>query len=98
MGRLSGKDAKRLIELLVQASPAFLTGEDYEAIGTAQKSGESFLVAFHLADTTRYTLYVIPSLSLAMIGNSRYTIPEEFHPAFDSVFDALGQTPVKRIS
>lgn len=98
LGRLSGKDAKRLIELLAQASPAFLTGEDYEAIGKAQKSGESFLAAFQLADTTRYKLYVIPSLSLTMIGNGRYTVPEEFHPAFDSVFDALGQAPVERIS
>ena len=98
LGRLSGKDAKRLVELLAQASPASLTGEDYEAIGKAQKSGESFLLAFQLADTTRCKLYVIPSLSLTMIGNGRYTVPDEFHPAFDSVFDALGQTPVERIS
>lgn len=98
LGRLSGKDAKCLIELLAQASPASLTGEDYEAIGKAQKSGQSFLAAFQLPDTARYKLYVIPTLSLTMIGNGRYTLPEEFHPAFDSVFDALAQTPVEKIS
>lgn len=98
LGRLSGRDTKVLIKLLSQASPASLTQGDYEAIGKAQKAGKSFLVAFQLADTTRYRLYVIPSLSIAMIGNGRYTLPDEFHSAFDPVFDALSQTPVERIS
>lgn len=98
LGQLSGKEAKLLIELLAQSSPASLSNEDYEAIGKAQKSGRSFLVVFQLADTTRYRLYVIPSLSIAMIGNGRYTLPDEFHSAFDPVFDALRQTPVERIS
>lgn len=98
LGQLSGKEAKDLIGLLSQVSPASLTNEDYEAIGKAQKAGESFLVVFQLADTTRYKLYVIPSLSIAMIGNSRYTLPDEFHSAFDPVFDALNQTPVERNS
>lgn len=53
---------------------------------------------FRLADTTRYKLYVIPSLSVAMIGNGRYTLPDEFHSAFDPVFDALSQAPVEGIS
>lgn len=98
LGRLSGKEAKKLIELLSQVSPASLTNEDYEAIGKAQKAGKSFLVVFQLADTTCYKLYVIPSLSIAMMGNDRYTLPDEFHSAFDPVFDALSQAPVERIS
>lgn len=98
LDRLSGKEAKELIGLLSQVSPASLTNEDYEAIGKAQKAGKSFLVIFQLADTTCYKLYVIPSLSIAMIGNGRYTLPDEFHSAFDPVFDVLNQTPVERIS
>lgn len=89
LGRLSGGDAKELIKLLAQVSPASLTNEDYEEIGKAQKAGKSFLVVFQLADTTRYQLYVIPSMSIAMIGNGRYTLPDEFHSAFDATFAAL---------
>lgn len=97
LGRLSGKEAKRLVELLAQVSPATLTREDYEAIGKAQNGGESFQAVLRLEDTTRYKLYVIPSLSIAMIGNGRYTLTEEFHSAFDPVFESLVQTPVERI-
>lgn len=97
LGRLSGQDVRQMVALLAQVSPASLTNEDYEKIAKAQKSGESFLVVFQLADTTRYKLYVIPSLSIAMIGSDRFLLPAEFHSAFDSVFDSLCQAPVERI-
>lgn len=98
LGRLSGKEAGKLVALLAQISPASLEREDYEAIAKAQNGGESFLVEFRLADTTRYKLYVIPSLSIAMVGNGRYALTEEFHSAFDPVFESLVQTPVERTS
>ena len=89
--RLSGKNVIRMIEVLSEVTPAVLSNDDYSEIGKAQKSGESFLLVFHLADTTRYQMYVIPSLSIAMIGNNRYILTDEFHNAFDATFAGLNQ-------
>ena len=90
--QLQGEDVERMLRLLTQVTPAALTNEDYAAIGKAQTSGESFLVTFQLADTTRYKLYVIPSMSLAMINNDRFFVTDEFHSAFDATFSALKPT------
>ncbi len=96
--RLSSKDVEQMLRLLTEITPATLTNEDYSKIGKAQTSGESFLVVFQLADTTRYKLYVIPSMSIAMINNNRFFVTDEFHSAFDATFAALKQTDMERPS
>lgn len=87
--QLRGEDMEQMLQLLAQVTPATLTNEEYGRIAKAQTSGESFLVVFQLADTTRYNLYVIPSMSIAMINNGRFSVTDEFHSAFDATFSAL---------
>lgn len=91
---LTGKDVSRLVELLSMVTPAELTNEEYEKIGKAQKSGESYLLSFQLKDTTAYKMYIIPKLSLAMIGDNRYILPGEFATEFDPLFEELKQQPM----
>ena len=89
LAQFHGEDVERMLQLLTQVTPATLTNDDYSKIGKVQTSGDSFLVAFQLADTTRYQLYVIPSMSIAMINNDRFFVTDEFHSAFDATFAAL---------
>lgn len=96
--QLHGGDVEQMLQLLAQVTPAVLTNDDYSKIAKAQTSGESFLVVFQLADTTRYKLYVIPSMSIAMINNDRFFVTDKFHSAFDATFAALEQTDVERPS
>lgn len=89
---LSRTDAKSLVKILSQCTAADLSEADYEAIAQAQNSGESFQVLLRLNDTTAYRLYLIPSLSIAMMGNGRYILPEAFHASFDNLFSELQVT------
>lgn len=89
LARLHGKDVEQMLGVLTEVTPADLSDDDYSKIGRAQISGESFLVVFQLADTTRYQLYVIPSMSIAMINNDRFLLTDAFHSAFDATFAAL---------
>lgn len=83
-----------LISILSQAEPADLSEEDYEQIAHAQREGKSFRLVFELNDGTSYSLYVIPSLDIAMIGDSRYALPEAFADNFGALFDGFCQKPL----
>lgn len=96
--QLQGADVEQMLRLLSEVIPATLTNDDYSRIAKAQTSGESFLIVLQLADTTRYKLYVIPSMSIAMINNDRFFVTDEFHSAFDATFAALKQADVEYLS
>ena len=83
-----------LIAALSQAEPAQLSGEEYQQISKAQKEGKSYQLFFSLSDGTLYRMYVIPSLNIAMIGDGRYTLPENFINDFGQLFDGLKQPPL----
>lgn len=89
---VKGSKVSKMIALLSQVHPAELSNEDFERIGKAQKNGKSFLVVFRLADTTQFQLYVIPSMSIAMIGDNRYRLPEAFQNDFGTLFGSLKQS------
>lgn len=92
LGEISEKEA--FVNMLTQVSPVKLSGEQYQEIAEAQNSGKSFMITFELKDSTRYGLYVIPSLNIAMVGDNRYTLPQEFADEFGSMFDGLNQQPL----
>ena len=94
LNTLSKKETKTLIENIVTATPAELTNEQYEGIGKAQTEGESYLLSFLLADGTQYEMYVIPSLSLAMVGDNKYTLASEFTANCGANFEGLTQQPM----
>lgn len=88
------EEIEALIDTLVQSTPAELSNEEYRQISTAQKEGQSYQVFFGLNDGTIYHLYVIPSLELTMIGDSRYVLPESFAEDFGHLFEGLNQKPL----
>ncbi len=88
---LSGEDAKNMIELLANSTPVRLTSEQYQAIAKAQSNGRSFLIVFELNDTTTYQLYVIPTLSIVMIGDNKYTLAQKFLDEYTDLFASFKQ-------
>lgn len=91
---ISGQDTKKMINILTQVTPADLTDEQYQQIGQAQRNGESFQLMFQLKDHTVYKMYVIPSLSIAMVGDNRYFLTDEFDKMFGELFSNLKQGAV----
>ena len=75
-------------------TPAALAEEDYLAIARAQTEGESYQLLLDLNDGTTVSLYVLPSLQIAMIGDCRYTLPDSFSEKFGDLFDGLTQDPL----
>ena len=49
---------------------------------------------FRLKDSTSYTMYVIPALSIVSAGDNRYLVPEEYAQDLKNVFSELPQTPL----
>jgi len=88
------KDVASLVEILSQTTPAKLDNDDYQQIAKAQKNGLSYRLSFNLSDGTKYWLYVIPSLDIAMLGDGRYTLPDSFSNQFGTLFDGLEQKPL----
>ncbi|WMJ82950.1 hypothetical protein ACS3UN_01020 [Oscillospiraceae bacterium LTW-04] len=88
---ISDKETKQMIAGLSKSSPVVLSNDDYEKIGKAQKSGRSFLLSFELNDKTQYEMYVIPTLGISMIGDNRYTLPDEFVSTYGDLFSGLEQ-------
>lgn len=86
---LSADQSRALAASLALCSPAELTNDQYQEIGSAQQEGRSYLVALHLNDGTDYTLYVIPSLNIGMIGDNRCWLPEGFLQEFGELFEGL---------
>ena len=76
-----------------QAGPAELDSDGYQQIAQAQREGLSYRLSFDLSDGTKYWLYVIPALDIAMIGDGRYTLPDTLSGQFGGLFDGLEQTP-----
>lgn len=93
---LDRSQAKKMVRLLSEIIPAQLSETEYEAIAQAQSSGESYRLLLRLKDTTACQMYVIPSLSIAMLGNGRYTLPENFHTTFDPLFSDLQTNSLNR--
>lgn len=89
---LSQEDAVRMVELLSLCTPADLSNEDYERIARAQSEGQSYRVSLQLQDGTRFSFYVIPSLSIAMVGDNRYQVPDTFLSEFGDRLTALSQS------
>ncbi|MEG1447803.1 MAG: hypothetical protein RSC41_00570 [Oscillospiraceae bacterium] len=85
-------DIKAMISLLSQSEPATLSNEQYEQIAKAQSIGKSFMLIFELSDTTEFKLYVIPSLSVAMVGDNRYTLSNEWKQEYSDFFEGLETT------
>lgn len=80
-----------MINALKDCTLATLTNEDFEQIGKAQSEGKSFVLSLRLNDGTSFELYIIPSLDIAMIGDNRYTLPENFVEEYGSLFEDLNQ-------
>lgn len=78
---------------MAQSTPAQLSDEQYQQIGQAQRDGESYQISFDLKDGTAYTFYVIPSLNIAMFGDGRYTMAQDFADEFGAFFESLVQQP-----
>lgn len=89
LAQLDEAQSQELVTLLAAVTPAVLKDEDYQRIGTAQREGRSYQAAFQLADGTEYKFYLIPSPSIAMLGDNRYQLPEDFADAMGSVFENL---------
>ena len=91
---ISGDKIQALFSLLVQAAPAELTNEQYQAIAHAQSSGASYQLLFQLKDGTAYHLYVIPTLSFVSAGDNRYLLPDASAQDLNTMFSDLQQSPL----
>lgn len=94
LAEFPGGEISALIGALAQAQPAALAEEDYLAIASAQTEGESYQLLLELNDGTTSSLYVLPSLQIAMIGDNRYALPDSFSEKFGDLFDGLTQGPL----
>ena len=90
---LTDGQGEALRQALLRCTPAELSDEDYQAIARAQSEGRSWQAAFALQDGTQLRLYVIPELGVAMLGDDRYRLPEDFSDSCGSLFEGLEQGP-----
>lgn len=88
---LSDDQTEKMLLTLSQACPTKPAGEQYQQIARAQQDGNSYRLCFALKDETEYTMYVIPALSLASLGDNYYTLTSDFSSSFDSIFQDLDQ-------
>ena len=93
LGSVPAGSVDALVKCLSQAVPAELDSDGYQQIAQAQREGLSYRLSFDLSDGTKYWLYVIPALDIAMIGDGRYTLPDTLSGQFGGLFDGLEQTP-----
>ena len=94
LAEFPGGEISTLIGALAQAQPAALAEEDYLAIARAQTEGASYQLLLELNDGTTSSLYVLPSLQIAMIGDNRYALPDSFSEKFGDLFEGLTQGPL----
>ena len=94
LAQVSDGEVEALLSVIAGSLQAELTNEQYQQIGKAQKAGGSFLLCCNMNDGTAYQMYVIPSLSIVMAGDSVYTLPDAFSEQFGTLFDRLEQQPV----
>lgn len=88
---LPDDQTEKMLLTLSQSCPAKPTAEQYQQIARAQQDGNSYRLCFVLQDETEYTMYVIPALSLASLGDNYYTLTSDFSNSFDSIFQDLDQ-------
>ena len=91
---LTGDAADKLLSLMSQVVPVELTNEEYQELARAQRSGRSYQLVFRLEDSTAYTMYVIPALSVVSAGDNRYQMPEEYAKDLTDLFSDFQQAPV----
>lgn len=85
------KQTKQIVASLEKCTLANLTNDEYETIARAQNEGKSFLLSFTLKDGTSFRMYIIPSLKIAMIGDNKYKLPDNFTSDYVKIFDGLNQ-------
>lgn len=89
LSEIPNKETADFIEELSQVKPAELDGDQYQQIAKAQNEGKSYQLFFNLKDGTKYSLYLIPELNIAMIGDNRYMFSDEFSDKFGHLFEDL---------
>jgi hypothetical protein len=94
LATIERKQTKQIVGSLEKCTIANLTNNDYETIARAQNEGKSFLLSFALKDGTRFKMYVIPSLKIAMIGDNKYKLSDDFTSDYIKIFDGLNQKPL----
>ncbi|MEG0091350.1 MAG: hypothetical protein RSA20_05985, partial [Oscillospiraceae bacterium] len=94
---IKGKKAQAILEGVSLCAPAKLKDEDYGAIGAAQTEGKSFYLHCNLSDGTVFKFYIIPELGIAMVGDGRYQMSEDFQSSSAKIFQGLKQ-PVQPIN
>lgn len=91
---VSGPQVREMLSVIAGSTQTEPSNEQYQQIGRAQRTGGSFLLRCRMDDGTAYQLYVIPSLSIAMAGDSVYALPNVFSEDFGTLFDGLKQQSV----
>ncbi|MBH5318431.1 hypothetical protein I6N90_11485 [Paenibacillus sp. GSMTC-2017] len=81
------KDIRHWIAMLRGSEEAVhVTKEDYEQLVNTDPEGKSYLVRFHLKDSTLIDMYIIPELKLASFGDGRYILPDSFTEDYAKLF------------
>ena len=93
LAEVSDQEVLEMLSVISGSARTELTDEQYQQVGRAQRTGGSFLLQCRMNDGTAYQMYVIPSLSIVMAGDSMYVLPHTFSEEFGSIFDGLEQRP-----
>lgn len=86
LGELKNREFKKLIKIITNASEKEFSNEEFEAIAKSQSNGESFKMVLILKDQTTFEFYVIPNLSVVMVGDNRYEVPKDFSNDLKEIF------------
>ena len=86
LGELKNREFKKLIKIITNASEKEFSNEEFEAIAKSQSNGESFKIVLILKDETTFEFYIIPNLSVVMVGDNRYEVSEEFSNDLKEIF------------
>lgn len=84
-------DKNLLLQLVASSLPASLEKHEYESIAKAQVNGESYFIRCNLTDKTTFDFYVIPNLGIAMVGDQRFFLPDNFLTECGGYFENLTQ-------
>lgn len=90
---VSDQEVQEVLSVISDSTQAELMDEQYQQISKAQRTGGSFLLKCWMNDGTAYQMYVIPSLSMVMAGDSTYILPDTFSEKYGSIFASLEQHP-----
>ena len=90
---VSDQEVLEMLSVISGSARTELTDQQYQQVGRAQRTGGSFLLQCRMNEGTASQMYVIPSLSIVMAGDSMYVLPHTFSEEFGSIFDGLEQRP-----